>query len=335
MYVVYPGSVNYTFLYQRPQQLMRCFGWLGYEGIYINGPAILEGSTNFKESTRVSEGLTVVPSNHRLDPYSKGNSLFYCTYPPYMHVAGIINPKLTIFDSIDEPVGVFKHWNIDNIHDNSIKSADVVLASASKLYQHALELNDNTIHVPNGCDFAHFKNPQPEPEPLKSIPKPRITFTGAIASWLDKELILKIANEFPDASIVLVGPFYDVEIKDIPPNIHILGHQPYETMPGYLHNSDVLIIPFDVENPVIEATNPIKLWEYLATGKPIVTTNIKEVTMSCVWKGKDHEDFLRGIERFLTKGQTKQNKTKSIRMARQNSWMERARRVKIKVDELL
>lgn len=334
MYFIYPGSVNYTFLFQRPQQLMRCFGELGFDGIYINGPAVLEGSTHFEKPTVVSKGLTVVPENHRIEEYAGTKNIFYCTYPLYMYHWKKINPKLKIFDSIDEPVGAFAHWNVANLHDKSIKEADLVLASAQKLYDSAKEINEEVLLIPNGCDFEHFKRPQKEPENLKNIPRPRITFTGALASWLDKDLIKKIALEFPDSSVVLVGPIYDGEFKNFPKNVHFLGHQPYDTMPGYLHNSEVLIIPFDVENPVIEATNPIKLWEYLATGKNIVTTDIREINFRSVWKAKTHEEFLEGIAKGIELPRSKYKKER-ILIAKENSWMQRAKTVTNRIYELL
>lgn len=335
MYLVYPASVNYTFLYQRPQQLMRCFGWAGYDCIYASFcPATLEGSTPVTEPMKVSENLLVVPDTHDLEPYQDG--IFYCTYPPYMKVRDIVNPEVTIFDSIDEPVGVFSHWNKNNIYEKALMDADIVLASADKLYKNAKEYNKNTILVPNGCDFEHFSKYQAEPKALRHIKRPRITFTGALATWLDNELIYETARQFPNCEIVLVGPVYDGRYENPPKNIHFLGHQPYRDMPGYLHNSDVLIIPFDTENPVIEATNPIKLWEYLATGKPIVTTNIPEVTMTdCVTKAKNWDQFFWGIKQALIFGQPPDKKRKCIQYARKNSWKERCNRILAKVDELL
>lgn len=334
MYVVYPSIVNYTYLFQRPQQIMRRFGKEGFDAIFYNNGATLDGCTQYKKPELVDENLTVVPQNYGSRKY-EGNCVFYNSFPGYATKAIDFKAKVSIFDCIDEPVGIFSHWNIGGSWEYAVESADIVLASAQKLYDNIKAIRKDVVLVPNGCDFEHFRWNRKwnrRPKEYEKLDGPIITFCGAIAPWLDHQLIYDVAKYYPEFNFVMVGALYDMDYSDSPENIHVLGHKPYQDLPPYLHYSDVLTIPFDINNPVIEATNPIKLWEYLATGKPIVTTNIPEVTMDCVYKTRTKNQYMKFIERSM-KVHTEEKRGKSVKIARQNSWTERVQRIVKKLEE--
>jgi len=279
------------------------FGKHGFNCIFIDNGAKIEGCTIYTKPTLVSTNLVVYPVeyyNTKGKPHE--GSILYHTYPPNQGRLTELNPSFTIFDCIDEPTGIFAHWNNDHIWEKSIENADIVPCSATKLYKMAKKYNKEAFLVPNGCDYEHFKPKQwTIPEDLKNLPGKKITFTGAVAPWLDIQLIYEVARNYPDDSIVLVGYLYDMGLENAPPNIYFLGHKDYKILPAYLHYSDVLIIPFDKDNPVVGSTNPIKLWEYLATGKPIVTTDIPEVTIEypIVYKAGNHEAFIEWINHSI------------------------------------
>lgn len=334
--IIYPSTVNYTFLFQRPQQLMKMFGKYGFNCIFIDNGAKVEGCTPYTEPTLVSTNLTVYPIEyyHTKGKLHEGSILYY-TYPPTLRRLTKLNPSFTIFDCIDEPAGIFAHWNSGHIWENSVKNADIVPCSAIKLHKMAKKYNKEAFLVPNGCDFEHFKPKEWDvPEDLKNLPGRKITFSGAIAPWLDIQLIYEVAQNYPNDSIVLVGYLYDMVLKNAPSNIYVLGHKDYKILPAYLHHSDVLIIPFNVNDPVIEATNPIKLWEYLATGKPIVTTNIPEVTMesSIVRKTRSQRAFIKWVGRSIWMDRPRKQKQR-IELAKKNSWNERCLRILKKMGE--
>ena len=117
---------------------------------------------------------------------------------------------------VDEPSDEFEAWR--PFYFQAVGSADVVIATSEKLYSMALGINPNTYLVPNGCEFDYFFQASngafPIPADIADIPKPIIGYTGVIASWLDLELIDRLAQEFSDCSIVMVGPLYN--ISDVP-----------------------------------------------------------------------------------------------------------------------
>ena len=123
----------------------------------------------------------------------------------------------------------------------------------------------------------HFIGNLPEPEEYKDIPSPRILYAGVIATWFDQELLIQCAKKFMDASFVIIGPAVVGTSKMASvENIYMLGAKKYEELPAYLMHSDVGIIPFKI-NELVESVNPIKLYEYMAAGLPVVCTDWKEV----------------------------------------------------------
>lgn len=334
MYVIYPSIVNYTYLFQRPQQLMRCFGKNGFTSVFFNNGATIDGCTQYSKATKVDKNLFVVPSNYKIKK-TQEDCIFYNTFPGYADKNKDYNTKFTIFDCIDEPTGIFSTWDVDGSWKRAIQNADLVLASAQKLYKEAKKMNKNCILVPNGCDFEHFKAKKKWgelPEKMKPLTTPIITFSGAVASWLDYDLITEMAEEFSDTTVLMVGALYDVKYDDAPSNVHLIGHQPYQELPPYLHHSDVLIIPFDTKNPVIEATNPIKLWEYLAIGKPIVTTNIPEADKKYVYKSRTKKQFIKNVKKSFN-GLSEKRKEENINLAKENSWDERMDRILVELEK--
>lgn len=308
---------------------MKCFVKGGYEGIFVNVDNNQKGATNYEKPTEVYKNLTVLPPNSSLNKY-KGNCIFYNSYPNNSYVRNKLDPKLFIFDCVDDPVGAFSHWDLGGAWESSVKTANIVLATARKLYKKACQYSDNVILVPNGCDFEHFKQTvYPIPKDMAELPGRKFVFAGALASWLDKSLLVDLAHEYPNDSIVMLGSIYDEAFNNMPSNVHLLGHKPYEQLPQYLNNADTLLIPFDMKNPVSEGTNPIKLWEYLATGRPIVTTDMPEVTMDCVYKTKTKKEFIKKVGKPISERASQ----KCIETARSNSWDERMSRIQKKMDE--
>jgi glycosyltransferase involved in cell wall biosynthesis len=137
----------------------------------------------------------------------------------------------------------------------------------------------------------------------------------------------EVANHRPDYSFVMVGPALGKQKFPRAPNLYYLGLKPYKLIPSYLHYSDVLIIPFRVSS-MTQACNPIKLWEYLATGKPIVSTNLPEVSnIKEVNIAQTPDEFSSSLEAALRSGNNRLAKTKRIEVARQNDWSQRAHEI--------
>jgi glycosyltransferase involved in cell wall biosynthesis len=164
------------------------------------------------------------------------------------------------------------------------RGADIVFATSPKLAETRREWNPETHFLPNVADFAHFSRAlEPDlavPDDIARLRGPRIGFIGAISGYkLDFALIRRTALELPDCSIVLIGqvgegdPWTDAAILGGLPNVHLLGPRPYDLLPAYLKGMDVAMLPNAI-NAYTESMFPMKFFEYLAAGRPVVSVDL-------------------------------------------------------------
>jgi glycosyltransferase involved in cell wall biosynthesis len=166
-------------------------------------------------------------------------------------------------------------------------------------------LNPTTTFSPHGVDVAMFAGAQDErtvvPAAAAGLPKPVIGYFGLLAAWTDTELIEWLALQRPQWTFLLVGHAkVDVDALARLPNVVMAGAQPYETLPGWAKAFDVAIIPYR-QNQQVRNANPLKLREYLATGKPVVSVPTPEIDRfaEVVRLAPDREGFLAAIEAAL------------------------------------
>jgi len=153
-----------------------------------------------------------------------------------------------------------------------IRNADLVLPVSESLCDAAVQIRgtaDGVHLLPNGVHLELFKKKHPEPDDYKMIPHPRILFVGSLSSWLDWDLIIQSANLRPDYSFIIVGKGH-LERK-LPANVHLLGARFHEMIPAYMQHADVGIIPFKDLPRIQRVERPLKFYEYLASGLPIVS----------------------------------------------------------------
>lgn len=203
--------------------------------------------------------------------------------------------------------------------------ADVLFAGAGKVYETRCDWNSNCHLFTGGVDYAHFAEPAPVlPEDMAGIPRPVIGYAGLIDdARMDCELLDRMASAHPEWSIVLVGPVQEnVLMRNLRhPNVHFLGLKPYGELPRYIAAFDVAMAPYKVG----EAThniNPTKLLEYMAAGKPVVSSALDEVK-SCYLDrlsiAGDRDDFIRCVERVLA-GETAVPIDGNRALAAERSW---------------
>jgi glycosyltransferase involved in cell wall biosynthesis len=222
-------------------------------------------------------------------------------------------------------------------HNNILKDERfIVIPSATKLENDVKKhRSKNYKLVTNGVEIEHFSKDieyDEYPKEIKKIvdkKKPIIGYFGAFASWFDYELVKKLAKEREDLEIVLLGVDYDGSIKKAGfekfENITILGPIEYQKLPNYAACFDVSTIPF-VINDITESTSPIKLFEYMAMGKPIVTTDMPECRKyESVLIGKNHEEFIQKIDEALSLVDDKEYKKILKKEANENSWESKAK----------
>jgi tRNA A-37 threonylcarbamoyl transferase component Bud32 len=218
-----------------------------------------------------------------------------------------------------------------------IEKSDLVLATSHLLYHEKIQINPNCLLVPNGTDFDHFNySPDILPEELKAISKPIIGYYGALSDWLDTELIHNLASARPNWNFVLIGRIEsaDVSLLEKMSNVFFLGEKSYELLPGYLQHFDTCIIPFK-KIPLTEATNPVKLFEFLSAGKSVVAIDLNELRYykEYVRLVSSPNDWVEAIELALDDYLPLQVE-KRMQFARQNTWDERILRIEDAIQAL-
>lgn len=316
--IIYPPTVDWDHLHQRPQQLIKALSRRDMIGVF--------GNINFGQQH--PPGLefitdTLILANNMLlnDIFNKMRGLYpnseftvVYSYPDQVSEVHAVGVDRVIFDSLDEPINEFAHWMLK--YESAVTQADLVLASSDSLLARAAQYRNDVELVPNGCDYDHFSKVQGS----KADPF-HIGFVGAVASWLDWELIGKI-SELPAVRLTFIGPNFGLDRPSLHrSNITYLGHHDYDKLPSLMECFDTLLIPFKL-NEMTRGVSPIKFWEYLATGKPIISTALPEVVQSGLATIIDHENY-------ATAGIDHSSKAKKQRIAyaKANSWDERAARI--------
>jgi GT2 family glycosyltransferase/2-polyprenyl-3-methyl-5-hydroxy-6-metoxy-1,4-benzoquinol methylase len=164
--------------------------------------------------------------------------------------------------------------------ERMVRASDLLVSNAPAMVREWSALQRDAICVRNGVDPRPFLEGRPEPEALRGLPRPRITYAGNLRLRLRPELFVAIARAFLDATLVLAGTGGDALIGQLErisgaplKNVRWLGPRPPDEIPGLLLHSDVLVMPH-AEGRLTEAMDPQKLWEYLASGRPIVATPV-------------------------------------------------------------
>ena len=282
--IIFPPSLDWrTQLFQRPQQLAIALARQGALVFYI------QPRTAYTEP-----GITILEDRLILCDLPAASFWFlkeswvYLLTWNWKYAAAFQNPQI-IYDYLDE-LTVFQgysHQLIDR-HNQLVHQARLVLATAKKLYDDLALLRSDALLCPNGVDFEFFATVRsqvgPPPDdllPILATSRQIVGFHGALANWFDYELLKSLAQLRPDLSFVLIGPDFDGALAHSglleSPNIFWLGQKPYHKLPEYLQFFDVAMIPFKL-NDVTHAISPLKLFEYMAAGIPIVTTPMVEAS---------------------------------------------------------
>ena len=296
------SHLRWNFVFQRPQHLMSRFA-REMNVIFWEEPVeIGSHETAFLEIRQAQDGSKVrivvphlpkdMPEDAReaalerllaahLSPI--GGTLISWYYTPMMlPFSRHIEADLTVFDAMDE-LSKFKFAPIKllELEQELIDRADIVFTGGSSLFEAKKDRHDNVHCFPSSVDRAHFckaRAHQFDPADQEDLPRPRLGFYGVIDERFDTELLDQVAQMRPEWSFVMVGPVVKISNEDLPkrPNIHYLGGKRYDQLPAYLSGWDVALMPFAM-NESTQFISPTKTPEYLAGGRPVVSTPIKDV----------------------------------------------------------
>ncbi|MEW5868248.1 MAG: glycosyltransferase [Chloroflexota bacterium] len=260
----------------------------------------------------------------------------YCLSWNSEYIQSFKSPRI-LYDYIDE-IAVFdgERQQIAQGHAQLLEKADIITVTATRLYKQIQSLRPDAILCPNAVDYPHFARARsreqiPPPNdlaPILATGKPIVGYYGALARWLDYELLTQVANLKPDYFFVLIGPDHDGTLHGQPlfqlSNVRWLGTKTYEALPDYLHYWDIAIIPF-ILNEITHATSPLKLFEYMASGKPVVITPMQEsMSYPNVLVGATPQEFAHQLDQAMLLRSNKEYLGVIDLVARENTWDVRA-----------
>jgi hypothetical protein len=207
--------------------------------------------------------------------------------PTQAALVDLIPHRHLVYECVDDHAGFWQdvelQQQIQRDENSLARRADLVIATSASLQARLSALNPRTVWIGNGTDVAYFSKVVSEPKrfgrplDLPSWSGPSIGYYGAIGDWVDLDLIMKAARRLADCQFVLIGPsFTDVSRLEELSNIVLLGERPYDTLRGYLAQISTWVIPFKV-NAMTAAVDPLKVYEYLAAGRRVVSTHLPEL----------------------------------------------------------
>ena len=332
--VVYPPTIGWsTQLFQRPQQMARAFARMGYLTFFGVDPGGPDEVTGFRYvEDRLC--LTGLPSQYLSILEKIPDPLMVSYVYNFDFRTNLSNPR-TVFEHIDHLDVFASSFSLNELgiwFDGAVRDADVVAASARDLQVEMLPARPDTILCPNGVTFEHFAGHRSGPPPadlteIVNRGRPIIGYYGAIAEWVDYDLLDYAAERLPDFSFVFIGPNYDKTMEQATvftrPNVWWLGPKNYAELPAYLQQFFVATIPFQV-NDVTHGVSPLKLFEYMARGKPVVTTAMREAQhYEHVLVARDREEWVRLLAEAIDLGRDPAFRSSLQRMARANTWEQR------------
>lgn len=332
--IIFPPSLDWRRqLFQRPQQLAVALANQGALVFYIQSKK--DSQSNPFEAIQNRLYLCNVPVEvfNSLDR----PTIYLLTWND-QYLGFFKSPKV-IYDVVDE-IEAFEgnQKELLRSHQKLVGTADLILTTAGSLYKQIKSDRPDALLCPNGVDLEHFSHLRVldsglPPEDLQSIlatGRPVIGYHGALAQWFDYDLMRSITTDRPDLSFVILGPdYYHTLPNDLLKlaNFYWLGIKPYEELPAYLRCFDVGIIPFQV-NKITHATSPIKLFEYMAAGKPIVITPMHE---SMQYEGtliaSDSKEFSTQLNLALSLRNDPGYLNTIDHVARENTWDIRAQQI--------
>lgn len=326
------SHLRWDFVYQRPQHLMSRLA-RRYPVLFVEEPVHASGEPRLEvlpggPGVQVLRPCTAVPTagfhddqlpmlksllagylcEHGVDDY-----LVWCYTPMALPLLGSMRPRALVYDCMDE-LSAFAAAprQLGQREAALLKAADLVFTGGPSLHE-AKRAHGRDVHcLPSAVEALHFA-PPPEAfdseeardaaELQRDIARPRLGFFGVVDERLDRDLVATLADAHPEWQIVMVGPVAKIDPASLSqrPNLHWLGMQPYARLPFLLADWDLCLLPF-AKNAATRFISPTKTLEYMAAGKPIVGTAVKDVVTlygDVVAIADDAQAFVRACEELL------------------------------------
>jgi len=320
--IVALSHLRWDFVYQRPQHLLTRAA-RQHRVVYVEEPK-RDACMPFMEVREDASGVTIAvphlaPSStvsdlrllldQQLASENIENLVLWYYTPMALSFSDHLRSRAVVYDCMDELsafAGAPPELPVAEVA--LFKRADLVLTGGHSLYAAKQRLHRNVHEFPSGVDIEHFGSAQrshEDPPDQSTIPKPRIGFFGVLDERLDRDLLASVAAQAPGWQFVLIGPITKIDSDDLPraSNLHYLGPKSYDDLPRYIAGWDVAMMPFAMSAST-RYISQTKTPEYLAAGKPVVSTPIVDVVRTYGDIGLAHiadtpELFVQGIRNAL------------------------------------
>jgi glycosyltransferase involved in cell wall biosynthesis len=315
------------------------------DGLHVLSPLVvpLHGNATVRVLNRRLLRVQARRATRRL---GMGRAILWAYVPQAEALIEALDLELVVYHCVDDAAAVagIDAESFRATERRFVAQADLVLASAPALAARMQELSGNVLYTPNVADtalFARALEPGSKLDPeVTALPRPRIVFTGAIvATKLDVPLLAALARSRPQWSFALVGPVgpgdprTDVSALRELPNIHLLGPRAYAQLPEVLRVADAGLIPY-ARNPITESVFPMKVYEYLAAGLPVIATPLPALAgVAEVATAPDAEGIARLLEEAIATDSPERRVARS-RAAAEHSWERRLEEIAAAVGAL-
>lgn len=313
------SHLRWNFVYQRPQHIISRFTDQ-YRVFYIEEPELTENEDDYRIKL-YSNTIVVTPQLNRhkeedhaerqrelvlrlFREYNIEQYIFWYYAPMAFLFTNDFTPEAVVYDCMDE-LSAFKFAppQLRQAEQDLLERADVVFTGGNSLYEAKKQKHSNIYCFPSSIDKTHFYKArlmQTDPADQQAIPHPRFGFFGVIDERFDTELVREVATQRPAWQFILLGPVVKIDEAVLPklPNIYYLGMKSYDELPMYINSWDIAIMPFAI-NESTEFISPTKTPEYLAAGKPVISTRINDVVNPYGEKGLVH--IIDNADEFIEK----------------------------------
>lgn len=321
------SHLRWDFVFQRPQHLLtRCARerrvFFVEEPIFGNGsmrldmreadagvrvvvPHLPDGlRSEIAINAVMREMLRQMFNEHEIDEY-----VFWYYTPMALNFTDHFNPVASVYDCMDE-LSAFKgaHSHLPILEKQLFRKVDLVFTGGQSLYEAKRGQHPSVHAFPSSIDAAHFgkaRTTVTDPEDQAHIPHPRLGFFGVIDERFDIELLDQVAKQRPEWQFVIIGPVVKIDPETLPKhaNIHYLGGKKYDELPHYLAGWDIALLLF-ARNESTRFISPTKTPEYLAAGKPVISTSIRDVVrpygeLNLVEITDTPDEFIHAAEKIL------------------------------------
>lgn len=307
------------------------------ENLYVGTPVILVPGGGRRWHQKGSIGWEIVSRQirnavHKID--NGINKVISWVYrPEQKHCLELIGKGSVIYECYDEySLCPFDSLPVPGMEDREKKllsEVDLVFTTSMTLFESKSKKHPVIKYAPNGVDFDLFNRAVKDdlliPEDIVRISPPRIGYVGNICGRINFDILEDVINARDDCSFVFLGSIKEDVYKAVKslsrhPNVHFLGVKPYLNLPNYLKAFNACIIPYKIHDSY-NNSNPLKLWQYLAAGKPVIATETKEMykLIDVIWIANDAGSFISAIENGLNNLDEYRIES-GIKIAMQLSW---------------